>query len=212
MNILVLAPHPDDEVLGMGGTIKKLSKKNKISLVIMTDGASAQYKDPKMIDVRKESCKKSSKILGISNIEFLKFQDMKLDSVTQLEINKEIERVIKKYKPKIVFTSPKNDLNMDHEITFNSTLVATRPNSTEIKQVFSYELPGFVKEPFLANYFEDISKEFSYKIRAFKNYKSEIRKFPHARSIEAIENLAVYRGIQSGLKKAEAFQLIRNIS
>ena len=101
---------------------------------------------------------------------------------------------------------------MDHEITFNSTLVATRPNSTEIKQVFSYELPGFVKEPFLANYFEDISKEFSYKIRAFKNYKSEIRKFPHARSIEAIENLAVYRGIQSGLKKAEAFQLIRNIS
>ena len=212
MNILVLAPHPDDEVLGMGGTIKKLSKKNKISLVVMTDGASAQYTDPKMIDVRKESCKKSCKILGISNIEFLKFQDMKLDSVSQLEINKEIERVIKKYKPRIVFTSPKNDLNMDHEITFNSTLVATRPTSTEIKQVFSYELPGFVKDPFSPNHFEDITKELSYKIRAFKNYKSEIRKFPHARSIEGIENLAMYRGIQSGLKKAEAFQLIRNIS
>tara|TARA_Y100000741_G_scaffold362589_1_gene348662 strand:- start:1554 stop:2192 length:639 start_codon:yes stop_codon:yes gene_type:complete len=212
MNILVLAPHPDDEVLGMGGTIKKLSKKNKISLVVMTDGASAQYKDPKMINVRKQSCKKSSKILGISNIEFLKFKDMMLDSITQLEINKEIERMIEKYKPEIVFTSPKNDLNMDHQVTFNSTLVATRPNSSGVKQVFSYELPGFVKEPFLANYFEDITKEFTHKIRAFKNYKSEIRKFPHARSIEGIENLAIYRGIQSGLKKAEAFQLIRNIS
>ena len=143
MKILVIAPHPDDEVLGMGGTIKKLSPKNNITLLIMTDGASAQYSDKKMIKVRKESCKKSSKILGISEIKFLNFKDMKLDSVPQLEINQEIEKIIKKIQPKIVFTSPKNDLNRDHDVTFNSTLVATRPSSSGVKKVFSYELPGY---------------------------------------------------------------------
>ena len=211
MKILVIAPHPDDEVLGMGGTIKKLSPKNNITLLIMTDGASAQYSDKKMIKVRKESCKKSSKILGISEIKFLNFKDMKLDSVPQLEINQEIEKIIKKIQPKIVFTSPKNDLNRDHDVTFNSTLVATRPSSSGVKKVFSYELPGYTKKPFSPNHYEDITKQFVHKIKAFKMYKSEIMKFPHPRSIESIENLAVYRGIQAGLAKAESFELIRNI-
>ena len=211
MKILVIAPHPDDEVLGMGGTIKKLSPKNDITLLIMTDGASAQYSDKKMIKVRKESCKKSSKILGISEIKFLNFQDMKLDSVPQLEINQEIEKIIKKIQPKIVFTSPKNDLNRDHDVTFNSTLVATRPSSSGVKKVFSYELPGYTKKPFSPNHYEDITKQFVHKIKAFKMYKSEIMKFPHPRSIESIENLAVYRGIQAGIAKAESFELIRNI-
>ena len=211
MKILVIAPHPDDEVLGMGGTIKKLSPKNDITLLIMTDGASAQYSDKKMIKVRKESCKKSSKILGISEIKFLNFKDMKLDSVPQLEINQEIEKIIKKIQPKIVFTSPKNDLNRDHDVTFNSTLVATRPSSSGVKKVFSYELPGYTKKPFSPNHYEDITKQFVHKIKAFKMYKSEIMKFPHPRSIESIENLAVYRGIQPGIAKAESFELIRNI-
>ena len=211
MKILVIAPHPDDEVLGMGGTIKKLSPKNDITLLIMTDGASAQYSDKKMIKVRKESFKKSSKILGISEIKFLNFKDMKLDSVPQLEINQEIEKIIKKIQPKIVFTSPKNDLNRDHGVTFNSTLVATRPSSSGVKKVFSYELPGYTKKPFSPNHYEDITKQFVHKIKAFKMYKSEIMKFPHPRSIESIENLAVYRGIQAGIAKAESFELIRNI-
>ena len=211
MKILVIAPHPDDEVLGMGGTIKKLSPKNNITLLIMTDGASAQYSDKKIIKVRKESCKKSSKILGISEIKFLNFKDMKLDSVPQLEINQEIEKIIKKIQPKIVFTSPKNDLNRDHGVTFNSTLVATRPSSSGVKKVFSYELPGYTKKPFSPNHYENITKQFVHKIKAFKMYKSEIMKFPHPRSIESIENLAVYRGIQAGIAKAESFELIRNI-
>ena len=211
MKILVIAPHPDDEVLGMGGTIKKLSPKNNITLLIMTDGASAQYSDKKMIKVRKESCKKSSKILGISEIKFLNFKDMKLDSVPQLEINQEIEKIIKKIQPKIVFTSQKHDLNRDHDVTFNSTLVATRPSSSGVKKVFSYELPGYTKKPFSPNHYEDITKQFVHKIKAFKMYKSEIMKFPHPRSIESIENLAVYRGIQAGIAKAESFELIRNI-
>ena len=212
MKILVIAPHPDDEVLGMGGTIKKLSPKNNITLLIMTDGASAQYSDKKMIKVRKESCKKSSKILGISEIKFLNFKDMKLDSVPQLEINQEIEKIIKKIQPKIVFTSPKNDLNRDHGVTFNSTLVATRPSSSGVKKVFSYELPGYTKKPFSPNHYEDITKQFVHKIKAFKMYKSEIMKFPHPRSLKAIENLAIMRGIDCNSEKAEAFHLVHSIN
>ena len=210
MKILVIAPHPDDEVLGMGGTIKKLSKKNKIILCVVSEGATAQYKDKKMIKVRRDSCKKTAKILGISQTVFLDYPDMRLN-LSHLDINKKLEEIIEKYKPEIVYTAPKNDLNLDHQMVFNSTLVACRPKSG-VKQILCYEIQGNTKVPFVPNVFENIEKEFSYKIKGFKMYKSENEKFPNSRSITAIENLAIQRGIQSGLKKAEAFELIQKIN
>ena len=114
MNILVISPHPDDEVLGMGGTIKKLSKKNRIILCVVSEGATAQYKDKKMIQVRKNACKKCSKILGISKTIFLDFPDMRLN-LSHLDINKKLEKIIKEFKPEVVYTAPKNDLNLDHQ-------------------------------------------------------------------------------------------------
>ena len=209
MNILVIAPHPDDEVLGMGGTIKKLSKKNKIILCVVSEGATAQYKDKKMIKVRRDSCKKTAKILGISQTVFLDYPDMRLN-LSHLDINKKLEEIIEKYKPEIVYTAPKNDLNLDHQVVFNSTLVACRPKSG-VKQILCYEIQGNTKVPFVPNVFENIEKEFSYKIKGFKMYKSEIEEFPNPRSIIAIENLAIMRGIESGFKKAEAFELIKKI-
>ena len=213
MNILVIAAHPDDEVLGMGATIRKLSKKNhKIDLCVVSEGTTAQYEDNKMIEVRKKSCLKAGKLLGISTFNFLEFSDMKLDSVPHLEINIELEKIIQKYNSQIVYTTPHNDLNKDHQLVFESTLVATRPLSSNVKQVFCYELPGIVKTPFQPTVYENIKKELSYKIKAFRMYKSEITKFPHSRSIESIENLSIQRGIESGLQRAESFQLIRSIS
>ena len=211
MNILVLAAHPDDEAIGMGGTIKKLSKKNNIHLCVLTEGVSAQYNDKKMILERKNQCKKSGKILGIKSYTFLDFPDMKLDSIPHLEINKKLEKIISKFKPKIVYSPPLHDLNNDHRLVFNSALVATRHFSSSVKQLLSYEFPGPVKQPFRPTVYQNIEKEFSYKLKAFKMYKSEVMKFPHPRSIEAIENLAIQRGVECSLKKAEAFQLIRNI-
>ena len=210
MNILIIAPHPDDEVLGMGGTIKKLSKKNKIILCVVSEGATAQYKDKKMIKVRRDSCKKTAKILGISQTIFLDYPDMRLN-LSHLDINKKLEEIIEKYKPEIVYTAPKNDLNLDHQVVFSSTLVACRPKSG-VKQILCYEIQGNTKVPFVPNVFENIEKEFSYKIKGFKMYKSEIEEFPNPRSIIAIENLAIRRGIESGTKKAEAFELIRSIN
>jgi len=212
MNILVLAAHPDDEVLGMGATIKKLSKKHNISLAILTEGASAQYDDKKMIDVRRKACHKSSKLLGIKDITFFDFPDMKLDTISHVEINKKIESLMKKIKPEIVYAPPGNDLNKDHRIVFESTLVATRPNRSKVLKLLCYEIPGLVKEAFSPNVYEDISKEFSSKIKAFNFYNSEINDFPDPRSIKSLENQAELRGMESGLKMAEAFQLIKMIS
>ena len=212
MNILVIAAHPDDEVLGMGATIRKLSKKNhKIDLCVVSEGATAQYKDNKMIEVRKKSCIKAGKLLGISTFNFLEFPDMKLDSIPHLEINIELEKIIRKYNSQIVYTTPYNDLNKDHQLVFESTLVATRPLSSNVKQIFCYELPGIVKTPFQPTVYENIKNELSYKIKAFRMYKSEITKFPHSRSIASIVKLSIQRGIESGLQRAESFQLIRSI-
>jgi len=211
MRILIIAAHPDDEVLGMGGTIKKLSSKNQIDLCVISEGVTAQYTNKKMIKVRKESCKKSSKILGIKKITFLDFPDMRLDTIPHLELNKSVEQVISKIKPEIVFTTPNNDLNKDHQIVFETTLIATRSTSSNVKEILSYELPVIIKNPFLPNRYVKINKEIKHKINAFKMYKSEIEKLPHPRSIKAIENLSIQRGIESGLKNAEAFQIIKSI-
>lgn len=210
MNVLIVVAHPDDEVLGMGGTIKKLSKKNKIILCVVSEGATAQYKDKKMIKVRRDSCKKTAKILGISQTIFLDYPDMRLN-LSHLDINKKLEEIIEKYRPEIVYTAPKNDLNLDHQMVFNSTLVACRPKSG-VKQILCYEIQGNTKVPFAPNVFENIEKEFPYKIKGFKMYKSEIEEFPNPRSIAAIENLAIQRGIESGTRKAEAFELIRVVN
>ena len=206
----MISAHPDDEVVGMGATIKKLSLTNKIWLCVISEGASAQYSDKKMIKVRRDACKKSSKILGISKIQFLDYPDMRLDSVSHLEINKELEKIIRKLKPKIVYSPPSHDLNKDHQKVFESSLVVTRPLVSSVKSLLCYELPGPVREPFRPTIYENVEKEFSYKIKGFKMYKSEIMKFPHPRSINAIENLAIYRGTQSGLRKAVAFELVHS--
>ena len=212
MNILILAPHPDDESIGMGGTIKKLSKKNNIHLCVLTDGAVFDSSGQKKILERKNACKNSGKILGISDYTFLDFPVMELESISHLEINRELEKIIKKFNPKIVYTTTRHDINKDHQIVFESTLVVTRPQSSNVKQVFSYETAGMTINRFSPTVFEDISKEFKYKIKSFRMYKSELRPFPHSRSLKAIENLAIQRGVESGTKKAEAFELIRSIN
>ncbi len=212
MQILIIAAHPDDECIGMGATIKKLSSKNKIHLCVVSEGASAQYTEKKMITERRNACKKSAKILGISDYTFLNFPDMKLDSIPHLEINQELEKIIKKINPKIVYTTPNHDINKDHQKVFESTLVVTRPQSSNVKHVLSYEFPGKKLLPYIPDIYEDISKYYEFKIKAFKNYKSEIEKFPHPRSLQSIENMAIMRGIESGLMKAEAFNLVHQIN
>lgn len=212
MNILIFAAHPDDEVLGMGATIKKLSGQgNTISLCVVTEGASAQYSNKKMIQKRKNSCLSAGKILGIKNFDFLNYPDMKLDTVSHVEINKSFEKIIKKYDPRIVYIPTNTDLNKDHQIVHDSVLIAARPFKSSVKKIFSYEIPGSSKIQFDPNVYENIEKDFIFKIKSFKKYDSEIEKFPHPRSLDFLDALSKIRGSESGLKKAEAFKLIKEI-
>ncbi len=216
MDILVIAAHPDDEIIGMGGTLYKLSKqKHRIHLCVVTDGTGNSKKNTneyvKISKIRRAGTIKSSNFLGIKTVDFLGFQDGYLDSVPQIEINIAIEKLIQKYNPQVVYTTPKHDLHADHHKVHECTVVATRPHCNSILKILNYEFPTVQKSVFLPNVYIDISKEFIKKITAFKFHKSEQQKFPLPRSLKSIKNLAERRGIESNLKLAEGFNLIRDI-
>ncbi|NQV09154.1 PIG-L family deacetylase [Candidatus Woesearchaeota archaeon] len=210
MKILVIAAHPDDEVLGCGATIAKHVKEgDQVYICIVSEGASAQYDDPEMIEVRKKAAQNAAKTMGVKDVFFHGLPDTKLDNVPSLEINKILEKHIREIKPEIVYTHAKEDNHIDHSIIFSSTKVAVRPIKCGfIKKVLAYEVLGSTTNEFIPNYFVDVENFFDVKKKAFEFYKSEMGDFPHPRSFKALETLAKYRGINSAFKKAEAFKLI----
>jgi LmbE family N-acetylglucosaminyl deacetylase len=235
MNILVIAAHPDDEVLGMGGTIKKLTKTgNHVKIVIMATGIAARrstnfqnnpdYKinkknseviEKQIAEIRRQS-KKSSKILGVNDIEFLDFPDNEMDKISRLEIVKKIEFLIDDFKPDVVYTHSQNDINIDHRLVYESTIIATRPSEKNIvKEVYSFEVPSSSEwnftHMFTPNTFVKIDQELKFKIKAMSKYVTEIEKYPHPRSLEALEIIAKRWGTVSGYNAAEAFVLIRRL-
>ena len=235
MNVLVIAAHPDDEVLGVGGTIKKLSKNgDNVKILIMATGIKARRSqnylnssdyeidekitknlDQQIKSLRNEA-KKASKILGAKSIEFLDFPDNEMDTVSLLEVTKAIEKQISSFKPEVVYTHTNFDINIDHRICYQATLVATRPQkNSKVREVISFEVPSstewYFPSSFSPNIFVDISKEISFKKKALQAYKNEIRKFPHPRSTDALEHISKRWGTVSGFDNAEAFSLIRKL-
>jgi len=217
MKILIFAAHPDDEVIGVGGTIAKHVKNgDKVYLSIITDGVFAKYfgQDKfQRLKERKMDCLKVAKYLGITKVFFHDLPDAKLDTLPQLELNKLIESDIEKIKPDIVYTHNWSDLHKDHQLIFEATMVATRKN---VKEVYCYEDIGSTNimrgvSQFVPNVYVDISKEIKKKLKAMSFYKSTIELFPHPISIESLESLAKFRGVQSNLNYAEAFVCIKQI-
>lgn len=211
VNVFVISAHPDDEVIGLGGTmVKHISKGDKVFLSVITDGSSVNYnklKGQKIIKKRKKECLAASKILGISEVKFHELPDAKLDSIPQLELNKIIEEEVRRIKPRIVYTHDKNDIHSDHKLIHLATMVATR---RKVKEVYSYEVISSTTN-FKPNLYINISKELSKKLRAINCYKSILKNFPDSFSMKAIEGLASVRGMESGLKFAEAFFCIKKI-
>jgi LmbE family N-acetylglucosaminyl deacetylase len=225
-NILVIAAHPDDEVLGCGGTIARHTMNGeKCNVLIMSEGITSRdnIRNPDLrndeIAKLREQAENAASILGVSCVEFNSFPDNRMDSVDLLDVVKKIENAIEKYNPEIIYTHHFGDLNIDHQITAKAVETATRPvRKNSVKEIYSFETPSSTEWAFSNQYhyfrpncYIEIEKTLSKKIEAFECYRSEKRTFPHPRSSEAIKNLATARGTQVGLKAAEAFTLIRKI-
>lgn len=210
--ILVIAAHPDDELLGVGGTLKKLVEKGyKVTSVIMALGRQEEAHHIK------EFSRKANKHLGIDEVIFLDYPNLEMDTFSLHTINKKIENLIKKYNPDIIFTHHYGDINRDHQMTYQAVLTAARPlpNRKPIdiicfETVSSTEWTQHTDDKnFKPNLFVDISNEIDDKIRALHHYDVEMRHYPHPRSYEGVKYLANFRGMTVGVPFAEAFEIIR---
>jgi len=220
--VLIIAAHPDDEILGCGGFISKYKSRGVIfKIVFIGEGSTCRFKDPSCsesvaaIGQRNASAVKALKLLTIEDIDFNDLPCGRLDQVPIISINKIIEKAILDFCPDTVFTHSPYDANSDHKIVFNSTIMATRPVAkNHVCRLLSYEVLStsewaFVNN-FMPNYFEELSEaNIDLKWQALALYESEIKSYPFPRSNEGIRVLAMMRGMQAGFKFSEAFQLIR---
>lgn len=223
MKILVIAAHFDDEVYGCGGTIAKLTNKgHEVHVCVLTDSCTAQYRGKASYEMVKQKMAESeevNKILGIKKTYVSDFPDMKLDTIPHVELNREIEQHIRRIKPEVVYTHHGGDVNKDHKLVFESTMVAVRPlQHSCVKRVLCYEVPSSTEwapptpsNIFAPTVFVDIGKTLDRKVAAMETYRSEIREYPHPRSVENVTNQAHSRGASVGLMAAESFMLIREV-
>lgn len=222
--LMLVAAHPDDELLGSAGTLLFYKKKGyKVKIIFLSDGESSRNinieKKNILIKRRKDQAIKVSKLCKFQEPVFAEFPDNRLDTVAMLKVVKFIENEIKKFKPNIVITHNENDLNIDHMLTFKAVVTATRPSTkTFVKSIYCFETPSStennfskIKVSFNPNLYFDITKYIDKKIKLLKIYNKEIKPYPHSRSLEGIKVLAKYRGVQIGVKYAEAFYLLRKL-
>lgn len=219
MNILVVAPHADDEVLGVGGTIAKYVKEgHDVYVCVVTSGHPSMYSDEILKQLRSEALQ-CHRFLGIKETIFLDFPAVMLSEIKKFEINREIGNVINKIRPDVVFIPHFGDMHLDHFIVSQATMVGVRPNqSKKVTEVYSYETLSetewnipHVTNAFIPNVYFDISDYIDIKLEAMTYFKTQIIDFPHPRSTQALKSLSQVRGSTIGVFAAEAFCLIRRI-
>ena len=223
--ILVVAAHPDDEILGCGGTMAIHSiKGDEVYVLILGEGITSRdvkrdrKKRDKEIKELRRGIEAANKVVGTKRTFLYDFPDNRFDSVPLLDIIKVIEKVKNEVVPDIVYTHHHGDLNIDHRLTFQAVMTACRPLKGEsVKEIYSFEVPSSTEwspdnsKYFMPNYFVNIKDTIGKKTLAMKAYKSEVREFPHPRSAKAIENMAKTRGVNVGFEYAEAFMVVRII-
>ena len=223
MRVLVFAPHPDDEVLGCGGTIKRhVNSGDQVFVCVVTSGLPPVFDD----SVAKENnwphvlfpeAMAAKKVLGIEEYYFLRFPCVLLEREPRNVINEKVLEIIAKIKPEVVYMPHFGDMQKDHLITAEAVMVAVRPKLSHIvRSVYSYETLSETEwniqhssNTFIPNTFIDISSTLADKLAAFRCYKSQLGVFPNPRSLEAVEALARFRGSTMAAQAAEAFMLVR---
>lgn len=224
--VLVIAAHPDDEVLGCGGAIlKHTSNADTVRILILAEGLTSRepvrdavrHKD-ELVHLH-ENSEQAAKRLGAEGVRLCSFPDNRMDSIDLLDVVKEVEQEIEGFKPNIVYTHHGGDVNIDHQITHDAVVTACRPlPECPVKMLLFFEVLSSTEwqipspdRVFAPNWFVDIEHEIDGKLDALRCYASEMREYPHSRSYQGVKNLAAYRGVCVGRKYAEAFSLGRSI-
>lgn len=225
MNVLFVAAHPDDEVLGCGGTILGLSRAgHRVSIAILGEGLTAR-RDAReraataaLRDLRACS-REAARVLGAHEVTHHALPDNRFDTLPLLEIVKLVEAEITRVRPRVVYTHHGGDLNVDHAVVHRAVLTATRPVPGQgVREVYAFETPSSTEwaftasaTPFRPNVFADIAGDLEGKLRALSCYPSEVRAFPHPRSAEGLRAIAQRWGAVAGCEAAEAFELVRQL-
>tara|TARA_Y100000588_G_C14052598_1_gene837911 strand:+ start:230 stop:907 length:678 start_codon:yes stop_codon:yes gene_type:complete len=217
-NFLIIAPHPDDEILGCGGLISKINaNKGYVTILTVCNHLPPLYKMKQSVKTLKEMAK-AHKFLGVNKSINLKYPACLLFKQPQYKINNLILEIILKHKPEYIFI-PFPDRHQDHKIVFESAMVASRPKSnlSFINSIFSYEVVSetfwnatYIEPNFQPDTFINIEKEINKKIKALNIFKSQVNQDTYERSLDAIKALSILRGSQNGFKYAESFKLIRS--
>lgn len=221
-SVLVVAGHPDDEVLGAGGAIARLTREgHSVHVLILGEGATSRGSDNQDAAgsvLELEGCARAAaRALGAVGVSFGRLPDNRFDSVDLLRIVRLVEAETSRVAPEMVFTHFWGDLNVDHRLSFEAVMAACRPQpGTSVRAIYSFEVPSAtgwagpgVERVFQPSLYFDISSTLSSKLAALEIYRTEMRAFPHARSLEAVEALARWRGATVGMQAAEAFVVVR---
>ena len=224
-SILVVAAHPDDEVLGCGGTLAKLADQGAIiHVAFLADGVSSRAgekaKQQEELQLRRAAAQTACDILRVKSVSFGDFPDNRMDTVALLDMTQAVEGVIAEHRPDTVFTHHAGDLNIDHRLTHEAVVTASRPQSGHpVKTILSFEVPSSTEwnlpgnaPAFVPNWFVDISGTLDRKLAALDAYSAELRPWPHSRSRQGVEHLARWRGATVGADAAEAFMLGRHLA
>jgi len=217
--VLVLAAHPDDEVLGMGATIAlHTSRGDDVRVVVVTDGSSTQYPGDAATRARKEQeALRAAAELGVEDYVHLDLPDMRLDTVAHVELNGVVEEHVRGHGPEIVYTV-QPDVNLDHRMLFDAVAVATRPTPGHpVRRLLTYaptsstEWTPAAVNWFVPNWYVDVTETLERKVAAFAHYETERRDYPHPRSERAIRAAASFHGSSCGCEYAEPFVLVRGL-
>ncbi len=219
MRVLIFAPHPDDEIIGVGGTIaKRVQSGDEVYVCVVTKGQAPMFSE-EFVEQGRRECRQADACLGVKETFFLNFPAVMLETVPRFELNGRICEVVREIKPDEVYIPHRGDMQLDHQLVVDATMVAVRPRGAYYpKRVYAYEtlsetgwnIPNTVNE-FIPTVYEDISDTLKAKLEAMSIFQSQLSSFPAARSIGAIEALAKYRGATVNKSAAEAFLLIREI-
>jgi N-acetylglucosamine malate deacetylase 1 len=225
-SVLVVAAHPDDEVLGCGGTIARLAREGAaVHILLLADGESSRKGShrsssrKRLIGARNAAAKSASAILGGAALKILDFPDNRMDCVDLLDVVQKIEGIIEQHRPSWVFTHHNGDVNIDHRIVHDAVVAACRPIPKHcVRKLLFFEVPSSTEwrppgsaAAFCPNLFIDISATLAVKLKALEAYETEMRSFPHPRSSQAVTALAKWRGASVGAMAAEAFVVGREI-